>query len=278
MSSTHYKIVLSLSVAHNYFVNGVCPSLRFSIAPEQKSFMHQYGFRLVPKQGGFDLAVNSLQPLEKYIDYLRLKTAFSSFLFEVHVSDPVFYQYTEMPLNQLMGFSYTSADVMADSTSESSVELKPNLVETSMNNVLASIAIQWSDVIAAGASIPVYTIRYQSRKTQWRYYVVSANTSEAEKMIIEDKEGHRFQNSGTTTLANGRTAVCFISVNDDMALSEKPKYKFNLLKDTNETSAGSAKRSAQIIFKSLPNPDPGNLVVKHENGNQLAVSPVYVYI
>lgn len=279
--TTHYQQVFRIAVSHSYFENGVCTGLNYVAAPESEKCMNRFGFKIRHWANGFELFVNTHQPLPQYLEYIAECTGLTGFDFYVLTTSADFFSYTDLPVNWVGQLIYDSSTAAADSES-GKIILKAAFADFTVNRALACIRISFKKMVpAAGENqSPQFSIQFTSRSTQWQYYVINKSSLDLENAVIVSKSAVTFQKQGKTTLPNGEEAVWFSSSEQLIPFSEKPKYKFDLVSSAGNSGAGTGKRSSGVrtIFKSLPNASPARMAVENNNGQSQAVSPMYIYV
>lgn len=270
------KQVFSLEVFHSFFEEGKCNCLVFDPSPATAGVLNKFGFMQKNKSNGFEMIFSSDKNMQQVMSYMEIIHQ-NYFEFEIVNRNPDFYFFTELPVNWLGQLMY-STKVSNAATEGKSISLIPEFLDQESKPRFGTVRIYVETVLAAGAGIK-FQIDYQARATQWNYYVVNKSAVQLINPVISGKQDVSFDGPKNTTIQTGQQALLFSSGEKLLSLSERPKFKFDLVNkaaDGQEKNIKSA--SAKTIFKGLPNPDPGRIGIENINGKTLVTSPIYVYI
>jgi hypothetical protein len=216
--------------------------------------------------GGFELYGKSGVSL----DYISRVSGINCFEFEIRNTDPDFYVFTDLPVDQLGQLLYSSGSAV--SADNGSATLIPVFVPHQAVPVFGRLQI-FFDILGGADSIQ-FKINYQARATEWQYYIINSSQMALESLAISGSDGISFNGPQQAVLPNGQQALLFSSGNFMLSMSEKPKYKFNLMNKSGD-SEGSTALSAAAIYMGLPGADRSRITVSKNNH---VSSPIYVYI
>lgn len=273
MKST-YSLLFDLTVTHTYFQNGFCKGLNYNVAKSTLDLMDRYNLKLLLTDRGFQFYSIRKTSIEDYLGYITRATGISYFEFDVAPIDAVFYQFTDLPINQLGELIFNSSDVQSER--DFFVLQQQFQKERILADDLFKLRVNFEDLIAA-EEIGIethYKIEFVSRATRWQYNVINNGNQSIGELSIKGDENIEFDQGKEILLENGQTAMSFTSLSSDIVYSEVPKYKFDLI-NTIETLG---RKRVETIFKSLPMPNPQQLQVEEDQTNNEVLSPAYVYI
>jgi hypothetical protein len=235
--------------------------------------MRSYGLILRHTNDGFEVYTSSDQSLETHLNYITQVSGQTAFEFVGITTDPNFYNFTELPINEIGVLKYVSNATVAN-TSNSSIQLQETFVKQASTENTIKITIQFDDLINLQKTQDriQFHIQLQARETQWNYYIVNNSNQEYYQLEIQSSdENIQFSGSTAVTLQNGQNALLFSSQTTKIPLKNEVTYKFDLI-STKKTIAGERK---EIVVKGLPIPSPQNLQVQDD---LTIASLVYVYI
>jgi hypothetical protein len=113
---------------------------------------------------------------------------------------------------------------------------------------------------------PTYLIKFASRRTYWRYYLVGSKMDDS-VFIIDTDDGIGFESTELITLSDGRTAHSCRSIKS-IPLQQSYPYKFQLKQRKN----GGEK----ILFRQLPFPKVGQTGIEVVAKQAVVVSEIFV--
>jgi len=275
------KQVFSLEVFHSFFEEGKCNCLVFNPSPATLKMLNKSGFLQKNKLNGFEMYFQSDTTLSQTLGYLNSVSGSRNFFeFEIVNKNPDFYFFTELPVNwlgQLVYNSQTGAVVQE----EGGVQLDPEFLKQESRPRFGTLRIYFETILNSGieTNVTAFRIVYQARATRWNYYIVNQSSLQLSNPGIFGKSGINFEGPKTTTIQTGQSALLFSSGEELLPLSERPKFKFDLVNRAEPGNGKNAKSTpAATVFKGLPNPDPGCIGIEQINGKKLVTSPIYVYI
>lgn len=133
---------------------------------------------------------------------------------------------------------------------------------------VVTLAVRARDVAADGdpAGGAAYTIRFDARRTVWKYYLLGAAASRTPRIV--DASGEiDFEFVGPAALPGRRTALAFRSTSP-IALRDRYDLKFQL----RDSGAGGGK----VLIRRLPGPAVEQFGKDTINGQDTIVSEIYV--
>ena len=274
MKSSFYK-VFSLEVLHSFYQGNICKGLTYRPFLASKDLMKRFSFKQTATATGFAFYTSTMQPIAELLNYITNTTGETSFDFEVTTEDPHFYQFTDLPINQIGIIKYNSSSILSISETNKII-LKPEFVPVLETNILFNITINFEDLIALNIEqdIAYYQIQFKARSTQWKYYILNDSAQFFGQLSIKGTSEINFEGPEEASIQNGQKALLFSSGNELLALSEIPKYNFNLIGITKKNEVDRS----QIVFKGLPNPNPNVIEIVTDKADPLVVSLMYVYI
>jgi hypothetical protein len=246
--------------------------MQFKASTETDTLMRKYGLVLRLNPDGFEVYTSNSQPLETSLTYITQVSGQTAFEFVGITTDPNFYYFTDIPMNEV-GFLNYSSDQTATDASNTSIQLTENFVQEAASQHAMKITIQFDDLIKLYNNTTIaYSIALQARETQWNYYIINNSNQEYNQLEIQSTdENIQFSGSTAVTLQNGQNALLFSSQTTKIPLKNEVTYTFNLI-STKKTIAGERK---EIVVKGLPIPNPQNLQVQDDH---TIASLMYVYI
>lgn len=270
--NSQYNIVFSIQVFHEYFEKGTCKCVEIQPNKATANTINRYGFKINRNENAFEFYSNVPKNISDYLNYIQANSEQDCFEFDLTSSDSNFTLYTELPTNWTNSFIYTSSNTVYENQK---IVLTAASIPNSGSVSIGSVKIYFKDIIALISTNNEcnYAIKYESRATQWRYYIINKSEILLNNPEIVSKIPVVFEQAITVTLQNGNRALLFSSGENFMKMSEIPKYKFDLVdKSTISNQKG------KTIFKGLPNPRPNNIGLEEENKEKIVTSSMYVYI
>lgn len=270
--NSQYNIVFSIQVFHEYFEKGICKYLEIQPNKATANTINRYGFKINRNENVFELYSNVPKNISDYLNYIQANSQEDCFEFDFSSSDPNFTLYTELPTNWTNKFIYTSSNTVSENQK---IVLTASSIPNSSLLSIGSIKIYFKDIIALINTNNEcnYAIKYESRATQWRYYIINKSEIPLSNPEIISKTPVDFEQAINVMLQNGNSALLFSSGKNFMKMSEIPKYNFDLI---DKSSVGNQK--GKTIFKGLPNPRTNNIGIEEKNKEKIVTSSIYVYI
>ena len=276
MIQSSYKMIFSLGVFHTYFESGICTCLHFSPASSSSALLRKFGFKMREQNNGFDLFCNTTGSLSSLFSYMA-GAGQDYFEFTMTSSNRAFPLFTELPSGgpgQLVFDSGSASNQFVNGA----VLLSGSLLPMSVVTATGTLKIYFSDILKYQDA--AFEIRFTALATQWQYYIVNKSAAQLDNPSISGKPGVSFEGPENVTIPSGQQAMLFSSGTNLLSLSEVPKYKFDLVNNSPTGNSSPAKKisGGKVIFKGLPNPDPGNTGFIMLNGKKQSSSPIYVYV
>ncbi|NHN24935.1 hypothetical protein FIA58_004520 [Flavobacterium jejuense] len=270
--NNQYHLLFSLHVFHDYFKEGICSSFIFQPNSATMNLIKRYGFKRNIVTNGFDFYTNTNGSSIEYLNYIATNSQQAYFEFDLILTDPNFMDYTAIPIDWIGQLSFSS--------SKMKVKNEKRVLTTTYSSgssvaQIGSLKVYFKDLIVLlKSNIPCqYLITFESRATQWRYYIINSSKIKLNNPSLNSKNPITFEEPTTVTIPNGKEALLFSSGKNFLKISEVSTYKFDLVDQLNTTNL-----TKKIIFKGLPNPSPKNIGLEIEDGKKFITSPIYVYI
>jgi hypothetical protein len=279
MTQNSFTKIVGVSVFHTYFENNKCNCLHFIPIRESESVLNKFGFKINNNSNGFELFYNSTSTVSSVLDYIEKTTSIDYFEFTIKSNDANISLYTQMPINWLGQVNFSSQDTKNHSNKNRFV-LNQILEPSNYNTHFGSLKIYFQDIQnSQDLSIPIhFDINFSARATQWQYYIINRNAIPLENPSILEKGKTPFDGPEIVTIQTGEQALLFTSNTTLIPLSEKPKYKFDLINTTIASELTPKKTSAKTILKGLPVPDVSRIGIIKVNGQNQVSSPMYIYL
>ncbi|EDP97199.1 hypothetical protein U8527_02590 [Kordia algicida OT-1] len=266
-----YTSLFKTTVAHSYYASNICECLQYKASTQTTTIFDKYGFVMRLLHNGFEIYTNTSQTIEEKLNYISQVAGIDAFNFYGITTDQNFYNFTNIPMNELGVLTYVSdaTDVSTDAT----IQLAETIISDTTTQYAVSISIKFDDIIRLKKSSDAihFNIQMQARETQWNYYIINNSNQEYNQLEITGSNDIQFGQSEAVTLQNGQKALLFTSKTTKIPLKNEVTYTFDLI-NTKKTIAGDRK---EIILKGLPIPNPQNLQV---NNDHTIVSLIYIYI
>jgi len=270
--STTYTSLFKITVAHSYYASGNCECLQYAANADTQTWMDKYGIILKLNTNGFEIFTTSNQPIENHLNYITQVSQHNAFAFAGITTDPNFYNFTNIPMDQLGVLSYTSTNSENIATDETT-QLAATFIKEASTQEAISITITFNDIIRFHNTNgnAQFSIQMNARETQWKYYVINNSNQEYKQLQIQSDTGIQFSEPTAVTLQNGQNALLLSSETTKIPLQNTTQHTFNLI-NTKATLSGNR---TETIIKGLPIPNPQNLQV---NNDHTIASFVYLYI
>ena len=268
-----YTPLCKVTISHSYYASNICECMVYDATTETKSVLNKYRLVLRKTQSGFELYSTTNQSIETYLNYITQVSGQTAFEFLGTTTDQHFYNFTNIPINELGVLTYESDQTVNDA-SHTSIQLKETFVEAASTQNALSITLKFEDIIRLQkTNDPIeYSIQLQARETQWIYYIINNSNQEYNQLEIQStNENIQFTKTAETTLQNGDKALPFSSQPTKIPLKNEVTYTFNLI-NTKKNIAGERK---EIVIKGLPIPNPENLQIQDDH---TIASLIYLYI
>lgn len=281
MMENKFHIIFSLRVYHSFFEHNKCRCVGFSATNDTRKLLNKFGFLINKKCDGFDLLMTSGKNTEPLFNYIQKVTTQNYLEFEIVNTDTDFYSFTDLPIDRLVQLYYDTVKVI--NQGETGLrDLVVKYIPQSTPPRFGTLRINFESIVNQRASGKenIFQMSFEARSTQWQYYVVNNSAVVLSNPSISGKPEVIFSEPVETKTEEGQTALLFSSGENLLALSEVPKYRFDLINKRNGTSkSGIANAgSTKTIFKGLPNPHRGRLAINTVDGKNIVSSLMYVYI
>lgn len=280
MTQTNFQIAFSVEVLHSYFEKNICRCLQFQPGKITKKLIKRFALASNNKVNGFGFYINTNENLPAYLQYISSVTGETYFDFNIINHNSSFIYFTELPANQIGQLVYDSQSAL-NIYEEGTVQLNGQLSANTAGRNIGSLIIRFADIVKfrGDNGNAQFDIRFKARSTQWQYYVINKNSISLDNPTIS-KADIPFSGPENVMTETGHPAMLFSSGTYLIPLSEKPKYKFDLINTPAISSDGvtQKKSSPKIIYKGLPNPDPSRIGMTKVNGQDQISSPMYIYV
>jgi len=267
MANQTYQPLFQIGLFHTYFENGFAENaMDLLIGNHTKTLFEKYGFIMQNKDGVFSLYHSHEGSLTDFLNEIEVATNSNFFEFKMVVKDSLFYNYTELSLDEQSTYLYESDNYRISEILED-VILEPT--EIPADTHFGEIMIYFKDIVASTLDVPRFDILFKARATRWDYYIINTRDMNLETLSIETNEDFQFLGPEQVTIANGQGALKLTSGHILLPLGSKSKYTFNLITIYN---------GDQKSVIGLPHANPDNLQTYQENGIIKFSSPIYIYI
>lgn len=280
MIKSNYKILFGIQFFHSYFEKDRCDCLTFHAGDITRKLMHRFGFKIDNYDNGFKFFVNTTNTLKQFLDYVKSTTGETYFDFDIYSTNSKFYLFTDLPVNWVGQLLFDS-QITLNSQDNDSIQLKATLSPKTDSDILGRLKIHFEDILSTQAlnGSAKYEVKFESRATQWQYYVINKSDIPLDNPIVTGKSEIQFDGPKNITIQNGQEALLFSSGQNLIPLSNTPKYIFDLVNNKNGTQSENSKNPTyKPIFSGLPNPDPSRMGIIEVNGKNRVSSPMYIYV
>lgn len=266
MSILRYHKLFEVSITHAYYQNGVFNDLMVHSDAQTERMMQQYGLLLNVSRQGFEIHSSS-RLAAKDLDYF-IKQVAPCLAFDLYSSNQWYTNFTQIPLDKLTFFSFSSKLQRADGK-----QLTPDLKEEkSQSGKIGRVALYFESLISSKEVVPVkYQLHFEARSCRWQYCLINRNSSDSGAFTIKGADGRPFTGPETVTTPNGENALLYTS-SADYLLQEYPTAYCMLLKD--QASDKTNHVSGECLPTALPNS------VRSGSGTKkgTAISSIYIYL
>jgi hypothetical protein len=273
MIQSNYIKVFEIEAYHTFFDNGKCNCLHFIPNHKTDKILEKFGFKLNPVSNGFDLYSNSKSSLSDLFDYISRTAQQNYFEFNILCSNPNFLLFTALPINWIGAITYSSQDPK-NLNNNGKILLNQELENKPAPSHFGHLKIYFEDILSANS--PLFEINFTARATQWQYYFINKNAVQLNNPSITEKENIQFDGPKNVTIQTGESALLFTSNKTYITLSEKPKYKFDLVSSL--SPANQSNTRPKVIIKGLPCPDVSRIGLIENSGQNEVASPMYIYL
>ncbi|MCG8574695.1 MAG: hypothetical protein MI810_07410 [Flavobacteriales bacterium] len=269
-----YTKISEVKISHSYFDLEMTYPIQLKLSAATEQWVSKYGFTVTYfRDNIIRLYTQNSGDLKDRFQYVEKITGENAFVFELVTEENSFYQYTDVPVNELGRLVFNSNE--GTKVDEGQIDLGKGRFEQGEYTKLAIIRLYFKDIL----STEIFDLSFTARKTQWNYYIINQSSLDLSEPEITGSEEVLFEGPEEVILPNKQTALLFSSGLTLIPLSYRPKYKFKLVNNQSGTGRLTASRKIQkTIFQALPNPDPMNLEIKNASNNGDLASPMYVYV
>lgn len=275
MIQSNFIKMFGVAVYHTFYDNNKCNCLNFTPSAKTLKVLDKFGFKINLVTNGFELFSNTKSSVSNLLDYILKTTQQDYFEFDINCTNPNFILFTALPINWLGEINYSSQDPKNQINKDSTI-LNQTLETKPMSPYFGNLKIYFDDIKKSTNPL-LFEINFTARATQWQYYFINKNNVQLNEPSITEKENIQFDGPQKMTLQTGEQALLFTSGTNNIVLSEKPKYKFDLISKTNSNPSLPTNSKGKIIFKGLPVPDVSRIGII-ENQNHQVTSPMYIYL
>lgn len=278
MIQSNFIKMFGLMVSHTFYENSKCKCLHFIPSNNTAKLLHKFRFKMNTFSNGFSLYSNIASTLPDLLDYILKITNQDYFEFDIKCSNPDFMLFTALPINWLGEINYSTQD-SKNQNNNGSIILNQTL-ETKSPQFFGRLKIYFEDLkkYSNNTASILFEINFTARATQWQYYFINKNAIPLNNPVIKEKSNIQFDGPTKVTIQTGEQALLFTSNNTDIALSEKPKYKFDLVNENISNDSNQPNSKGKIIIKGLPVPDVSRIGIVANNDQNQVTSPMYIYL
>jgi hypothetical protein len=279
MMQSNLQRAFRIEVFHSYFEGDVCKCLQFKPGVVTRKLLNRFDLTIRNHINGFDFYVNSRNSLSEFLSYLENVTTEICFDFEIETNNPKFFLFTDLPTDWMGELIYSSKATIEDGDK---LLLTESLSIHKSSACLGKLTMNFEDILKFqnDKGYAKFDIRLSARSTQWQYFVINKSLIQLNNPAISAKTNIDFDGPENVFIESGQAALLFSSGKTLIPLSEKPKYKFDLINNPPLSSSETIRKipAPKIIWKGLPNPDPKRFGISKVNKENLVSSPMYVYI
>ncbi|MDP5199834.1 hypothetical protein [Flavobacterium sp. DG2-3] len=276
MIQSNYIKIFTTAAYHTFFDNGKCNCLHFTPNNKTDKIFKKFGFKTNHISNGFDLYSNTKSSLSDLLHYISTTTGQDYFEFNIRCSNPNFILFTTLPINWIGTVNYSSQDPK-NLNNEGKIVLNQTLENKPASSHFGHLKVYFEDILKEQhtANSILFEINFTARATQWQYYFINKNAVQLNNPSITQKENIQFDGPQQVTIQTGESALLFTSNKTYITLSEKPKYKFDLI---NSSVSNQNNAKPKVIIKGLPCPDVSRIgIIENSDQNEVA-SPMYIYL
>lgn len=279
MKSQKYTLLAEVTLLHDYFEDGFFRDIRIVPDKVTQTFMWNAGLLFRLTDTGFSIFYSD--PFD--ISYLKEITSFFNnqlLRFQLFGESSDFMNYTDSPLGRLVVYKYNNRDTKESS---STYLMLPKLEQRLYSqSPLGEVDFYLSEFLhQEEISSKDYIIMFSARNTRWKYYVMNVAESEADRLVVEDPTGNRFEGPLKREMPGGKSAFEFSSGSMMFPFREKPESFCSLKKKSlvvsNDEEGGESQN--ETLLENLPVPSPKAITtIEKDENEQVACSSVYIYL
>ncbi|WP_204346429.1 hypothetical protein [Psychroserpens algicola] len=276
MSTVRYKKIFEIKITHGYFSTLIPEDLNILFGPITQDIMRRFDIQVKRTLSNCSFYMNSESSIIDFINHLDSELTQNYFDFYIEIKSPYFYNYTQIDLDTQQSILYESRS--ADNTfTETSIVLNPIQHHLSSTDKFAEVNIYFQDIIDAVDA--EFVIAFESRATYWQYFIIDRSDFHLKQPHIISDQDISFQPPKLVTTQQGVQAFEIIS-EMPLKLSQQHHYTFSLYDviTDNSESPNESSQGLKKIINSLPGANANLITLKEENGKQIFLSPIYIYI
>ncbi len=261
-----FDIVFRLSVFNSFYSNDECTCLVFSPDAATNKVLVKYNFKVRKIKNGIELFTEDASKLAQLLSYIQTNTFLSGFKFDINTIDPNFYNFTELPFNDLHSLRFSTDEKNSDGSLTLAIANEAPKLGT-VNFLFADLKTELPQE---------YAIKFTSKATQWRYYIIQRSGISLTNPKITSSDGSIFEAPIATTIETGDSALLFVS-SATIPMKERSDITYNLVDQiTVSTLDGSVKN--KLIYRGLPISNPESITIDNNKVPPIFTSPIYIYI
>ncbi|WP_264537866.1 hypothetical protein [Flavobacterium sp. N1736] len=279
MIHSNFIKTFSVMVYHSYFDNHKCNCIHLIPTNKTQQLLDKFGFKINKVSNGFDLFCNTTSSITTLLDYISKTASQDYFEFDIKTSNSNFIFFTALPINWLGQIMYSSQN-SKNQNSKGTITLSQTLETNTRPVFLGNLKVYLEDIkqnLSNNTSL-LFEINFEARATQWQYYIINKNSVPLNNPTISGKESIEFNGPKNVTLPTGEKSLLFTSGETNILLSEKPKYKFDLLNKSASSATKQKNSNGKILIKGLPVPDVSRIGIIENNQQNQVTSPMYIYL
>lgn len=277
--SQSYVHIATISVAHEYYEEGMFKSLEQSFNSEDALLLHSLGMVINSFSGGFGLY--STQP-----ELLQTLEEGSAIRFELGFDNYNFYSFACVTHLQFPSELFWYDNVINLSDREETQELRrvdnskarqeENIRDSSWGVLDIDLRLLYLHYKERDSAVN-YSIHLAARKTYWKYYIIEGqNHNFNDLRVVDTSFNILFERIAPSNVELARIEAHSFSVfisKSAIALSEVPKEHFALIDQVSATD-----QVQRVIIKHLPMASPHNIAFTQNDENTTWFSDIYVYV
>lgn len=254
-----------LELFHSYYDNGRFQEYQLTPNPETFRILQKHKIRIDQKEGQLRLFSDQGST---FLDYMRQTYDDSPLLFNFSTQNAYFYNITDLPFSKSVLFNYSTERAEKDPMAPSGSLLTVDFSKQFSNSKIGSLSINWADISTDKPAEP-FRIRFEARKTHWRFYIINRSTKKMIAPKIVSESDIVFQDPVPTRI-NNEESLMFSSGDTTIPFSQQPKHRFDLV----DAQADNASLPRTLI-SNLPLANVKSFVLDDQ---QKSYSDIYVYL
>lgn len=286
-----YRTLFTISVKHDYFIDGLCPCLDFVPSEQTQRIINNTGLLIRKSAGGIGIVCDQNRN-DALSSYAEDPTDPLCFEFKAYSSDPQLKSYTEPfpdhPEGSLLCFD-NMTDVKLDNeyirlhASEyvSNFSLK-KLESPQLKGVLSQkdrliLPLFVVRIYATGKEGSLFSVQletaaknyylsFKSRQTVWKYYLLGS-MARKNAYILDPDGGVEFEFTGEAPLSDARSALTFRS-KAAIPLRQRQGFRFQLKE--------KAPEGERVLIKRLPVAGAAQFGKEVLFDQEMVVSEIYI--